>query len=167
METLSPNIYLVEDDAFYKDVVTSSLEKIHFKVKSFTNGADYLRAIKKKQPDLAIIDYNLKDTTGLDLLQKTKAINNAINVVILSAQEKLNIITDTIKNGASYVQKDKTAFAKIKNIARRTAIDVEERVEDRNAMIYRMVFFTLFVLAVITFFVLRAQYPHMFNNRHV
>lgn len=165
METLSPNIYLVEDDSFYKGVIEKSLNKLHYKVKTFTNGADYLRAIEKQKPDLAIIDYSLGDTNGIALLEKTKSLNNAINVIILSAQQKLDIVTDAIKKGASFVHKDQMAFSKIKLIARKTMIDVEERQEERSAMIYRLIFFAVFTILAILMVFLRYHNPALFNNR--
>ncbi|MGZ3900744.1 MAG: response regulator [Bacteroidia bacterium] len=165
METYSPNIYLVEDDLFYNKVVKESLAKNHFNVKTFTNGAEYLKEIQKHQPDLAIIDYKLTDSNGIELLEKTKSINKAINVVILSAQQKLDVITEVLKKGASYIQKDQSAFSKLKVIARKTAIEVEEKKEERSAMMYRLLFFAIFTIIAVTVILLSYRYPALFNNR--
>ncbi|MBA3663279.1 MAG: response regulator [Bacteroidetes bacterium] len=165
METLLPNIYLVEDDPFYNEVVKKSLAKSHFKIKTFTSGADYLKEIQRHQPDLAIIDYELKNANGMDLVEKTKSLNSSINVVILSAQQKLELISEAIKCGASYIHKDQTAFSKLKMIAHRTEIDMVERREDRMAMIYRIVFFVIFTLLAIAVIILRHRDPALFNNR--
>lgn len=164
MET-SPSIYLVEDDPFYKDVVSKSLLKGQFNVRTFTSGSDYLKEIQLHQPDLAIIDYKLGDSDGLELLKKTKRINSAIKVVILSAQQKMDIITEAIKNGASYVQKDKTAFAKLRNIARKTAIDMEEKHERYLSKIYKVVFFVALALIAFTVLLLKYRFPNLFYDR--
>jgi DNA-binding NtrC family response regulator len=165
METLSPNIYLVEDDPFYKDIVSRSLLQSHFKVKTFSSASDYLKEINIHKPDLAIIDYKLNDADGLELLRKTKSISSAIKIVILSAQQKMEIVTEAIKNGASFVHKDKFTFSKLRNIARRTAIDLEATRDERSLMIYRIVFVVLFVIVAITLFILHGQYPDMFRHR--
>lgn len=165
METYSPNIYLVEDDLFYNKVVREALAKNHFNVKTFTNGSEYLREIQKHQPDLAIIDYQLTDSNGIDLLEKTKAISKAINVVILSAQQKLDVITEALKKGASYVQKDQSAFSKLRVIARKTAIEVEEKKEERAAMFYRILFFAIFTIIAVAVILVAHFHPALFNNR--
>jgi DNA-binding NtrC family response regulator len=165
METISPNIYLVEDDPFYNNVVATSLEQSNYKVKTFTNGEDYLREIKNHPPDLAIIDYRLGDTNGLDLLEKTKSLDSAINVVILSAHRKMEMINAALKKGASFVHKDQLAFSKLKVLARKAEIDLEERREERIAMWYRIIFFTVFVLIAVTIFILKYRNPSLFSNR--
>jgi FixJ family two-component response regulator len=165
METISPNIYLVEDDPFYNNVVATSLEQSNYKVKTFTNGEDYLREIKNHPPDLAIIDYRLGDTNGIDLLEKTKSLDSAINVVILSAHRKMEMINAALKKGASFVHKDQLAFSKLKVLARKAEIDLEERREERIAMWYRIIFFTVFVLIAVTIFILKYRNPSLFSNR--
>jgi DNA-binding NtrC family response regulator len=167
METISPNIYLVEDDPFYNNIVASSLEQtnINYKVKTFTNGKDYLQEIKRNPPDLAIIDYKLGDTDGLELLNQTKSMNPAISVVILSAHKKMEMINAALDRGASYIHKDKSAFNKLKLMAKKTEIDLEEKRDDKVAVWIRVILFTAFALLALIVIIMKYKNPGMFANR--
>jgi DNA-binding NarL/FixJ family response regulator len=72
--------------------------------------------------DIVVLDYHLNTESenamnGIEVLKKIKKINSKIIVVMLSAEDKLKILTDCIKNGAyEYVVKSETAFVRIQNI---------------------------------------------------
>jgi len=62
------------------------------------------------QPDIAIIDYNLPDKNGLEILTKLKQLNNNVVPIILSGQEDVNVVVEAYKNGAHrYIIKNKNA----------------------------------------------------------
>lgn len=167
METISPNIYLVEDDPFYNNIISSSLEQTssNYRIKTFTNGSDYLNEIRNNPPDLAIIDYRVNDTDGLKLLNETKTMHPSTNVVILSAHKKMAMIQEALSRGASFVHKDKSTFYKLKLLARKTEIDLEERREDRIAKWFRIFLFIAFAVLAVAVFIVRHNNPSMFIDR--
>jgi DNA-binding NtrC family response regulator len=157
METASPKIFLVEDDIFYKETVKHTLAKSNFNnVRTFTNGADFLKAIETEKPDLVILDYLLGDTDGLKIFEKIKAISPGIPVVLISGQEKLEVITQAMNMGVfDYIQKDKTAFSKLKVIAMKTESELAKRKEERLALIYTTAVFVALGLIGVIYLILK------------
>ncbi len=107
----TPLIYIVEDDQFYAEMLKMQLENFGHKKLEVLHSGKALSENLYKQPDIVLLDYNLGDTTGLEILKKIKAYNPNIQVVFLSGQDDLQIAVNCLKYGAyDYVVKnDKTA----------------------------------------------------------
>ncbi len=80
------NILLVEDDPFLIDIYTTKLEQDGFSVNVAKNGQEAFELLKKKVPDLLVLDIVLPQTDGWDVLGKIKENEKwrKIPVVILS-----------------------------------------------------------------------------------
>jgi len=104
---MSYKIYIIEDDPWYGELLKYQLSmNPDYEVSLFSNAKDGLDALYKK-PDVVCIDYSLPDMTGEKLLQKIKAENNAIPVVVISGQEQISIALNLLKAGArDYIVKD-------------------------------------------------------------
>jgi DNA-binding NarL/FixJ family response regulator len=71
------------------------------------NAAEAVRAVKKQRIDLAIIDMLLKNTTGIQLTKKIKAVCPDIVVLIFSMIDELEYIKQAFEAGArGYITKD-------------------------------------------------------------
>ncbi|MBL4615881.1 MAG: response regulator transcription factor [Magnetovibrio sp.] len=62
-------IYVIEDDKDVCTLVQSTLEEHGYEVCVFNTGADAKRELKRRQPDLCIVDLVLPDIGGLTLVQ--------------------------------------------------------------------------------------------------
>ncbi len=70
-------------------------------------GADGLRLAKETGPDVVILDLNLPDMRGLDVLKALRIARDDICVVIFSMYEELAFVTSAIEAGArGYVTKN-------------------------------------------------------------
>jgi two-component system OmpR family response regulator len=73
-------------------------------------------------PDIIILDYYLDDIdtnamNGIQTLDKIKAVNNEIPVIMLSAQDKIEVAVDCMHHHAfDYVVKSETAFLRLQKI---------------------------------------------------
>lgn len=122
------HVFLVEDDTTYAATLTQYLSrffKSKIRVDSFTSGEKCLEKIEKdpkQATDVVILDYYLnsnspKAMNGIEVLKKIKEINSKITVVILSAQDKMDIAADSIKHGAyEYIVKSESGFIRTHNI---------------------------------------------------
>ncbi len=104
---MSYKIYIIEDDPWYGELLKYQLSmNPDYDVTLFSKAKDGLDSLYKK-PDVVCIDYSLPDMTGEKLLQKIKAENNAIPVVVISGQEQISVAVNLLKAGASdYIIKD-------------------------------------------------------------
>jgi DNA-binding NtrC family response regulator len=144
------SIFIVEDDIAYANVIRHSLEnKNYVNIKIFSNGEECL-ANMDLQPEIILLDYwlgqNNKD--GLEILKTLKSKYPDVQVVFLTANDKLETATATIKNGAyDYVVKNESAMERIKNILRR--IIFENHIKKENKILKKSRKIILVVIAIL------------------
>lgn len=122
MKTTKVKIFLVDDDVLYLRLLAIQFqEKADFEIETFTTGEDCLANLHK-EPDLIILDYLLDGVdrdaqNGIKVLDQIKAANPAIPVVILSAQDKIDVAINCMHHAAfDYVVKSETAFLRLQKI---------------------------------------------------
>lgn len=75
-------IYIVEDEPDLRDALIYNFQN-DFKVKGFGNGEACLDKIKKKKPDLIVLDIMLPGMSGLDVCKKIRASEELSNIAII------------------------------------------------------------------------------------
>jgi two-component system OmpR family response regulator len=115
-------LFLVDDDAvLLKLLEIELLENADFEIETFPTGELCMENISHN-PDLIILDYHLdgidRDAmNGLDTLDKIKAFNPEIPVVMLSSQDRIDVAINCMHHKAfDYVVKSETAFMRIQKI---------------------------------------------------
>ena len=115
-------IFLVDDDAlFLKSLEIEFLENANFIVETYPTG-ELCVANLSNNPDVVILDYQLDGIVenamnGLETLDKLKAFNPEIPVVMLSSQDKIEVAINCMHHKAfDYVVKSETAFVRLQKI---------------------------------------------------
>ena len=115
-------LFLVDDDVvFLKSLEIEFLESGDFEIETFVSGELCIKNLSRR-PDVIILDYLLdgvdKDCmNGIETLDKITAIDPDIPVVILSAQDKIEVAVDCMHHKAfDYVVKSETAFMRLQKI---------------------------------------------------
>jgi DNA-binding NtrC family response regulator len=115
-------LFLVDDDAlFLKSLEIEFLQHGDFAIETFATGEHCLENLSHN-PDVIILDYYLDgiDKTamnGMDTLDKIKANNPDIAVVMLSSQDKIDVAINCMHHRAfDYVVKSETAFIRLQKI---------------------------------------------------
>jgi len=113
-------LFLVDDDAVYlKLMEIEFLRHGDFDIETYPTG-ELCMANLSHNPDVIILDYYLDDINknamnGIETLDKIKAVNPTIPVVMLSQQDKIDIAISCMHHGAfDYVVKSETAFIRLK-----------------------------------------------------
>lgn len=113
-------IFLVDDDALYlKSLELEFMDCPEYKVMAFATGELCVENLKFK-PEIVVLDYLLDgvDKTamnGLKTLDKIKAFNEHIQVIMLSAQDKIEVAVNCMKHNAfDYIVKSETANIRLK-----------------------------------------------------
>jgi len=112
-------LFLVDDDAlFLKSLEIEFAENTESVIKTFPTGELCLKNISQN-PDIIILDYHLNGIdknaiNGLETLDRIKAANQAIPVIILSSQDKIEVAVNCMKHQAfDYIVKSETAFIRL------------------------------------------------------
>lgn len=136
------SIFLVDDDEMYSTIMKTSLEQNDlYDVRIFSSGEEFFKHIHEN-PDVVIIDYNLPGMSGIEILKKIKQFNSSIGTVILSGQDKVEVVVEAYNNGANnYIIKKENVVVElshcIKNLSansnlRKEVTELRQQIIDRN-----------------------------------
>lgn len=112
----SVKIFVVEDDPTY----TKFLKYVFglnpdYETHFFTTGKELIGQLHL-MPDVVTLDYSLPDMKGEDVLKAIRDYDPSINIIIVSAQEKIGTAVNLLKMGAfDYIVKDEDAKDRILN----------------------------------------------------
>jgi DNA-binding response OmpR family regulator len=81
----NPSILLVEDEHRLRQTLMRSLGARHFQVDEATTAATAIDAALAGDYDIVLLDVNLPDGTGWDVLRQLKAVGWRAPVIVLSA----------------------------------------------------------------------------------
>ncbi len=112
-------LFLVDDDAvFLKLLAIEFLEHADFEVETYPTG-ELCLAHLSNEPDVIILDYHLDGivinaVNGIETLDKIKAFNPDIPVIMLSSQDSIDVAVNCMHHRAfDYVVKSETAFMRL------------------------------------------------------
>jgi DNA-binding response OmpR family regulator len=101
-------IIIAEDDDIVTDIVCEALTNAGHIVGVANNGADALRAIQAKQPDLVILDCNMPEMSGLLVLREMRNSSALYDtpVLVLTARRDSRDVELAYNQGANdYMKK--------------------------------------------------------------
>lgn len=112
-------LFLVDDDVVYLRLLEIDFaQKTDFTFESFATGELCVTKLSQK-PDMIILDYYLDSVeknamNGIETLDRIKAFNPNIPVIMLSSQDKIEVAIDCMHHKAfDYVVKSETAFIRL------------------------------------------------------
>jgi len=115
-------IFLVDDDSVYlKLLEIELLSQGDFDIETYATGELCIEKLSHS-PDVIVLDYYLDGIqknamTGIETLDKIKAVNPEIAVIVLSGQDSIDIAISCMHHKAfDYVVKSETAFVRLKKI---------------------------------------------------
>lgn len=116
------HILVVEDDGDTAEVVAGLLENSGYSVTTSSNGRDALKEIDKGETDLVLLDIDLPDANGIDLLEQARR-DTHMPMIMLSGYGKEMDRVRSLESGADdYITKPFIAdelLARIRALLRR------------------------------------------------
>jgi putative two-component system response regulator len=93
-------IFVVDDDRFVLESVTTLLTEFGFSVRAFSNGQEAVRHFVMEPVDLVLTDINMPIMDGLELLEKIRFLDKETPVVLMTAYADLDVAVKAIQKGA-------------------------------------------------------------------
>jgi two-component system OmpR family response regulator len=155
----SYSVFLVDDDKMFLSSLKNTLNqqfRSGVEISTFTSGEDCLKELEAN-PDIVVLDYYLNDDQhpnamdGMEVLRKIKENSQDSMVIMLSAQDKLQVALDSIKNGAyEYIAKSESSFVRIQNLIKNSIKNIKEARENKvyqkwNVIMAVTIFLVLFI----------------------
>jgi len=97
---MSATILIVEDDAVFRELVTTILDTAGYTVATACNGGDGLRRIQRERFDLVICDLKMPIRSGLELFRIIRAEPGAPLFIFITAFGRVEEAVSAIKEGA-------------------------------------------------------------------
>lgn len=94
------NIFVVDDDRYVLDSVTTLLRDHGFSVSSFSSGHDAIKRFVSEPVDLVLTDVNMPSITGIELLEKIRFLDRDTPVLLMTAYADLDTAVQAIQMGA-------------------------------------------------------------------
>ncbi|MFA6924382.1 MAG: response regulator [Bacteroidales bacterium] len=110
-------IFLIEDNRTENILLKLSLNSFkNIKVHTFVNGHELLNSINLN-PDIVIVDLNLPDIQGYELIKLIKEYSSGIYIVVVSSQKDIEVIAKTQELGIfNYIVKNEGCLKHLKTI---------------------------------------------------
>lgn len=119
-QKITDKLFVVDDDPMIANMYEQHLYNLGYEnVSLFDNGQDCINQLIL-EPQVIFLDYQMDYLNGLDVLKKIKRFNPDIYVVVISAQEEMEVAINSLKYGAfDYIIKGKSDLTKIEEVLTR------------------------------------------------
>ncbi|HLO26567.1 MAG TPA: response regulator [Geobacteraceae bacterium] len=93
-------VMVVDDDPYVLESLTTLLAELGFAVHGFNSGYEALAWFHAGPVDVVLTDINMIGVTGIELLEKIRAVDRETPVILMTAYAELDMAVLAIKKGA-------------------------------------------------------------------
>jgi CheY-like chemotaxis protein len=122
-------ILVVDDDVFQHQIINNALRDESYKIISRFNGESALTLLFRKRPDLILMDINMPDYNGMEILQKIKNYKHltGVPIVMITNIQAKDMVMESLQKGAvNYIVKPFTRYLLIEKVRAALAIDASD-----------------------------------------
>lgn len=81
-------IYIVEDDYDVFEIEAYALKTAGYEVIGYRTGTELMKGLKKRHPELIILDFMLEEESGIDILRELKKSKTNMNIPVIFITSK-------------------------------------------------------------------------------
>jgi two-component system, LuxR family, response regulator FixJ len=119
-------IFVVDDNDDYREILSSILELEGYRVRGFAEGSSLLDEALERVPICIFLDVMMPGLSGLEVLKQLHARDYAAPVFLISARGDASVIVEAMKNGAvDFFEKPFDPYAAVLKV--RDAVDMWAR----------------------------------------
>ncbi len=100
MTRLTGTIYLIDDDNSMRDSLARMLRDVGYTVQDFESATSFLQNSLPVAPAVIVLDMQMPDVNGLDLMEQLEKLGRKSPIVFLSGQSHPQQIVKGLKKGA-------------------------------------------------------------------
>ena len=128
---MKSRILVIDDEAAIRDSLRMILEYEGYEFLGAATGQDGLATVDRENPDLVFLDIKMPGMDGLEVLQRIKAANETVPVVMISGHATVTTAVDATKLGAlDFIEKplaSERVLVTIRNVLDRSRLADENR----------------------------------------
>lgn len=138
--TMSHTVALVDDDRNILISVSMALEAEGFEVRTYTDGADALRGLTQRPPDLAVLDIKMPRMDGLELLQRLRQTSHLPVILLTSKDDEVDELMGLRMGADDYIKKpfsQRLLIERIRALLRRETLARDKAAPDPSQVLTR------------------------------
>jgi two-component system OmpR family response regulator len=120
-----PDVLVVDDELYLRDLVTSALRIAGMAPRSVADGEAALRAAAEDPPDLIVLDVGLPGRDGFEVCRELRERGDQVPVIFLTARDaREDVLQGFTKGGDDYLTKPfslEELVARVRAVLRRSA----------------------------------------------
>lgn len=121
-------VFVIEDNRTENMLLRLALSEVgNLEIKTFANATSMLKEITEK-PHIAIIDLNLPDMNGLELIKKIKVQSPETRMVVVSAQRDMDVLAKVQEEGVfNYLVKSEACLTYLSHVIEELLIVIQHK----------------------------------------
>lgn len=98
-----PAVLVVDDDVFQHRLLAQMLADADIELQFSTSAAEAFAVLRKRRPDVILMDIDLPDMNGIDVMRNLKAVEAfaGIPILMLTGHSERQIVIDSLRAGAA------------------------------------------------------------------
>jgi len=130
-------ILVIDDEAAIRDSLRMTLEYEGYDFVAAATGQEGIALVERESPDLVLLDVKMPGMDGLEVLDRLRAMNETLPVVVISGHGTISTAVEATKKGAfDFIEKPFASERVLVSI--RNALD-QGRLRDENRSLKRAV----------------------------
>ncbi|MGC4081318.1 MAG: sigma-54 dependent transcriptional regulator [Vicinamibacterales bacterium] len=130
-------ILVIDDEAAIRDSLRMTLEYEGYEVLLAATGQEGVTLAERDAPDLVLLDVKMPGMDGLEVLERLRAMNDALPVIVVSGHGTISTAVEATKKGAfDFIEKPFASERVL--VSLRNALD-QRRLRDENRSLKRAV----------------------------
>jgi CheY-like chemotaxis protein len=118
---MRPLVLVVDDDDLLRKILVNVLRSAHYEVESTADATEAMAVLRRRRPDVILMDVQMPDIDGIELTRRLKAAEPyaAIPVIMLTGQGDKGVLAESIAAGANdFIVKPFDREVLLKKVAR-------------------------------------------------
>ncbi len=91
------NLFVVDDEAGFRELMVKVIPKTKYNLEVFSNGKEVLKAIEKKEFDVGLIDIEMPNMDGIELLKEFRKQDILTEFIILTGHGSVSTAIQSMK----------------------------------------------------------------------
>src|SRR5499433_199508 len=132
-----PRILVIDDDAGVRESLRMTLEYDGYDVAGAATGQEGIALVEREAPDLVLLDVKMPGMDGLEVLDRLRAVNESLPVIVVSGHGTISTAVEATKKGAfDFIEKPFASDRVLVSV--RNALD-QRRLRDENRTLRKAV----------------------------
>jgi two-component system, NtrC family, response regulator HydG len=122
-----PLVMVIDDEPAILDVVGRFAERAGYEAMTCANGRDGIAQLQRRRADLVLVDLQMPDVGGLDVLRAIRETDLRCQAVLMTGHASVETAVDAIKLGAMDYLSKPLDFARLEQLLASVRDDIERR----------------------------------------